>query len=99
MNQTKNNSSNPNTDTFINPDFLKLRHIFKATHPHCAFRGMNLHQELSKLEAQLAFNQASVQTMQFVEKAIEVAKQAVNEQYERNEIAFLLLRNLEKFNG
>ena len=73
-----------------------LKKTFKVHDPKWQFRGMCLWDELSKLEMRIALDQLSSTQLTFIKNAVEHTKELPNEILEHNEVAYVLLRYLEK---
>ena len=73
-----------------------LKKTFKVLDPSWKFRGVCLWDELNKLEMRIAFNQLSQAQLNFIENAVNHIDNLVDEVWEHNEVAYVLLRYLEK---
>ena len=84
-------------DFGVDPDFTRLHQIFLIKKATWLFKGIDLHDAIRTLQQELIMGNLGGAGEKAVKNAIIAAREAVPEQFERNEIAYLLIQGLTKY--
>ena len=84
-------------DFDIDPDFTNLHQIFLVKKASWLFKGVDLFEAIRLLQQDLIMGSLGKGGEAAVKNAIAVARDAVPEQFERNQVAYCLLKGLDKY--